>query len=365
MKVGRKMKICFLGDGNSVHIKRWLEYFRDKDHEVHIITFSDCICKGIHIHKIEGVDSNINGNNYKYIFKVGQIKKILGMIKPDIINAHYITSYGFLASLTGHKNIVMSAWGSDILVTPKKNSLYKLITKYALSKARLITSDSEFMSDEIKKLTHNTVITVPMGVEESLCTLERKETKNIEIVSLRTINKNSNIDIIVKAFARISESKKYKNIRLIIVNSGPEIENIKNMVENLNLQNTVEIKGFVEREEIINLLRSAFVYVSIPFSDSTSVTLLEAMACGTLCIVSDIPANREWINKNNGYILEKNNDEELSIILQKALDNVKFKNETSDLNRKVISSKALWKNNMLNVESEFLNIAKENKNRRM
>ena len=47
------------------------------------------------------------------------------------------------------------------------------------------------------------------------------------------------------------------------------------------------------------------LYISIPTSDSTSVTLLEAMAAGSLPIVSDLPANREWIEDGkNGFLLE-------------------------------------------------------------
>lgn len=48
--------------------------------------------------------------------------------------------------------------------------------------------------------------------------------------------------------------------------------------------------------DVGNLLYKNDVFISIPSSDSTSVSLLEAMCCGLFPIVSDLPANREWIH---------------------------------------------------------------------
>ncbi|KOA21118.1 mannosylfructose-phosphate synthase [Clostridium homopropionicum DSM 5847] len=348
------MKICFLGDGNSIHIQRWLDYFKNKGHEVHLISFSHVSLDGIFVHKVGDVDINENGGNWRYLLQIKKIKSLLKEINADIVNAHYITSYGLIGALTGAKNLILSAWGSDILVTPKKNIVYKALTKFALNRSKLITSDSDIMTEEIIKMTKVKTITVPMGVEENLLHLKRKEEEDIKILSLRTVNKNSNIDLIVKAFHKLSEIENDKNIKLIITNSGSEMGNIKKMIKDMKLQNRVEIKGFVSREEILELLTTSQIFISVLTSDSTSVTLLEAMATGVFPIVSNIPANRQWIeNGKNGLVIESFKEEDLFNALRAAIKNSSLSEEAVQVNKKIIKERALWENNMRLVEKEM------------
>jgi len=354
------MKICFLGDGNSIHIRRWLDFFHVRGHDVHLITFSNVVHQNIIVHKIGDFDINISGGNWQYIFSTMQIRKLIKKNKFDIINAHFVTSYGFLAALSGAKPLVVSAWGTDILVAPKRNVVYKAITKYALNSANLITSDSNFMSEAIHQLTNTDVLTVPMGVEEDLCYKDRKEsTDEIKILSLRTINLNSNIDIIINAFAKLITSHEGISFKLIITNDGPEMENIKMLVKQLDIEKNVDIRGFVSRDELIDLLYCSHMHITIPESDSTSVTLLEAMASGIITIASDIPANREWIDhKKNGLITEKIDVESLKISMEIALNDSEFRQGSSKLSREVILKKAIWTQNMQLVENKYLNLLK-------
>lgn len=349
------MRICFLGHGKSVHIKRWLEYFKSRGHDVSLITFSDASISDIKVYNVGDFNINSRGGNWQYIRKLSEVKRILKRISPDIVNAHYITSYGFIGALTGFTPLVLSAWGSDILVTPKENAIYKSITKYALNKANLITSDSFYMTNEILKLADKKTITVPMGVERKLCYMDRKESgTGVRILSLRSIDKNSNIDVIVKAFSILVKKIGYSSAKLIIVNDGPEIDNIRKLIEKEGIGENVDVKGFVSRDEILDLLLSSNLYVSIPCSDSTSVTLLEAMACGITNIVSDIPANTEWVEDGvNGVIMKNSSPESIAESMQYALENVKLKQNCVNINREIILKRAVWDDNMMQIEDEY------------
>jgi glycosyltransferase involved in cell wall biosynthesis len=352
------MRICFLGDGSSIHIQRWLSFFKSRGHEVHLITFSPVANEGITVHKVGNFDININGSNWQYLLEARAIKKLLKKIQPDIVNAHYITSYGLLAALSGYKPLVLSAWGSDILVTPNKSFVYRLITKYALSKASLITSDSLYMTEKAKDLTSKRIITVPMGVEETLIKLNRKANEQTKIISLRTINKNSNIDIIVKGFDSFLKRNKSDNAQLIIGNNGPELDNIKALVQSLGIESKVIFKGFMKREELLEELASSSIHISIPTSDATSVTLLEAMAVGLVSIVSDIPANREWIVHNkNGLIISELTPKALAEAISYSIESKSFSVECTYHSKKIIEERALWTNNMKEIENEYKSIS--------
>jgi len=254
---------------------------------------------------------------------------------------------------------VVSTWGTDILVTPYKNPAYLLITKYVIKKSDLITSDSKFMSDKIRELggSKKKIATVPMGIDTSIFNSTHQEMiKNYgEILSMRTLIKNSNIDIIIKAFSKLVRED--KKIRLNITNDGDCELELKNLVNQLGINEYVKFYGNVKKEEVAKLLKKSDLYISIPTSDSTSVTLLEAMACGTLPIVSKLPANEEWIkNKKNGYVVNGKDQEELYKIMEEALQNQDLKAKAAALNKTIINKRAIWKENMNSIREEYMKI---------
>jgi hypothetical protein len=72
-----------------------------------------------------------------------QVRILLRKIKPDILDGHFIVISGYLAASSGFHPLVLSAWSSDILITPKKKLIHRFIIKYFLKKADLVTCDSE------------------------------------------------------------------------------------------------------------------------------------------------------------------------------------------------------------------------------
>lgn len=352
------MKICFLGDAASIHIRRWCEFFRDKGDKVSIISFNKAEIPGVEVHFV-GDSLNINGDggNIGYLKKVRLIKSLVKEIKPDILNAHYLTSYGFIGTLINYKPLIVSTWGSDILVTPKKNIVYNALTRFVINKATLITSDSNFMSKEIISLGGKAekVVTAPMGINNSEFNNKDENRENQTFLSMRTLCDNSNIDCILKAFKIVLET--YKDAKLVITNSGEKRDNILNLIKELSLEDNVEYLGFINRETVIKLLKTSTVYISIPTSDSTSVTLLEGMASGIFPIVSDLPANREWIIDNkNGYILNSTDEKNLSELMIKSIINDNLKKDAKSINESIINERAIWDDNMTFIREHYKNI---------
>lgn len=356
------MKICFLGDAGSIHIQRWCEFFRDNGDTVYLLSFREGKIDGVEVISLgKDMEVNSSGGNAHYLKKIPYVKKIIREINPDVVNAHYLTSYGLIGALSGFKPLIVSTWGSDILVTPYRNVVYKMLTKYVIKKCNLLTSDSEFMTRKIIELggSEDKVITVPMGIEPQVFNSSERNRKDkiTSFLSMRTLCENSNIDVIIKAFYKLSNE--FNDIELTIVNDGELREELKNMIDKLNLNDKVKILGAVSRERVVSLLKEKDIYVSIPTSDSTSVTLLEAMASGIFPVVSDLPANREWIkDRYNGYILKNISVDELYEAMRNTLNNLDLVNETVIINNKIISERAIWQDNMGRVRDEYSNLLK-------
>jgi len=96
------------------------------------------------------------------------------------------------------------------------------------------------------------------------------------------------------------------------------------------------------------------LYVSTSTSDSTSVSLLEAMAAGCFPIVSDIPANREWIaSEAQGMLFPCGDDAALAACILRAGADPALRAGAQEANRAVIAARATWEGNVRDVETLF------------
>lgn len=338
--MNNKVKYLLMGNAESPHLIKWTRELV-KHVDLYILSFQDIdkvIYTIIDKEKCYSFHKKIivSGGNFHLIKLLPKIKRIINQIKPDFINAHYITSYGFLAALTKPKytKLILSAWGSDILITPFQSILMKKITQYTLKKAYLITSDSQFMSNKIKVLFKNAKIsTFPFGIENMPeCRIEDKN--SWLFFSNRALTSNYRIDWVLELFNEIC--KTIPEARLIIANDGNEKNNLILKAKQLGINEKIEWIGFVDAEIQAKIYKKATYFFSVPISDATSVSLLEAMAYGCVPIVSDIPANHEWVrHMENGLIVR--NSSNIGFFLKQIDCSKIFK-----LNRKIINENAIF-----------------------
>jgi glycosyltransferase involved in cell wall biosynthesis len=127
-------------------------------------------------------------------------------------------------------------------------------------------------------------------------------------------------------------------------------------VENLNLGTSVQFLGGIPHKEMPNLLAKSDIFVSTSPNDGTSVSLLEALASGTFPVVTDIPANREWIvDGDNGFLVPKENENLLAKKIVEAIRDRKLLREAFDKNRIIIKQRAFWEENVRKITQLYHN----------
>jgi glycosyltransferase involved in cell wall biosynthesis len=142
--------------------------------------------------------------------------------------------------------------------------------------------------------------------------------------------------------------------KFIIAGDGQEKEFLERESENLNVSSSIRFIGRVPHEEMANLLTQTDIYVSTSLYDGTSVSLLEAMGSGTFPIVTDIPANREWIvNAENGFLIPTENEYILARKILEAIRNKKLLAEASKKNRKIVEQRGSWKTNITKISNIY------------
>lgn len=335
-----------LADGKSVHTLKWVKELH-KYFKIIIISFNSFLSEIIEIVGKENCidlwcDIHSAGGNWRVLWNSLRVKDIIVSKQPKYINAHYITSYGTVAVIAsilgGYKGkIILSTWGTDILVTPWKNKMYYFLTRYILRKSFLITSDSVYMTKKICDIYRKAnVMTFPFGIEFYPIVSYQEKDKAL-FFSNRGLELNYNVDRIIEIFSCLY--KKGKARKLYIANDGSERKKLERLVEHLDISEAVVFVGFLSADEQAEYYRKCQFYFSVPSSDSTSVSLLEAMSYGCIPIVSRIPANCEWIEDGvNGIFIE-------DMLEEDSFDNLQCES-VFYANRNKILERGLWNKNI-------------------
>ncbi len=126
------------------------------------------------------------------------------------------------------------------------------------------------------------------------------------VLSLRAHEPIYRVADIIRAFAKVPRRgdvhEDFPDPYLIIGHSGSLTNELKALVKELDIQNRTRFIGSVPEHDLVPLLGRSSCYVTASQVDGTSVTLLQAMACGTPVVASDTPGNRGWVeNGVTGY----------------------------------------------------------------
>ena len=112
-------------------------------------------------------------------------------------------------------------------------------------------------------------------------------------------------DRVLRLFAAISRPQD----RLVVANDGSLRSDLQSLAAGLGIRDRVQFTGLLSEAEQARWYERARWYLSLPGSDSVSVSVLEAMAHGCIPVLSDLPANRELVRDGeNGCIVAADED---------------------------------------------------------
>ncbi len=324
------MKKLLLISSNTGHLKSFFELVKDYFDEILVVSnaeFEFCQSK---------ILSFQIKNPILLIKEINELSKIIKEFNPTLIHVHQANSFALIATAANRKRIplVLTTWGSDVLLLPNQSLLYKLMVKYSLKRADFITADAKFMAEAVEKLSGRTdtlVTNFGIDIQREPSNLYIKE----KIIYSNRLHKDLyNIDLVIlglKAFLTTN-----KDWKLLIAANGENTCKLQKLAAEELPPESYEFVGFVSFDENIQNYQRAKIFVSIPQSDGTAVSLLEAMAYGCIPIVSDLPSNIEWITHQKNGIVTAPQKLDTAILEALKLD----QEAVSNTNRQIIHTRA-------------------------
>ena len=327
------IKILLLSDSHSEHTEKWALGLSSRGIQIGLFSFNRSSYRWFenidNITLLHETDVTVNAKKkrtkFKYIQYVSDLKKAIREFQPHILHAHYATSYGLIGALSGFHPYIISVWGEDVYKFPNASGLHKSLLKYNLKNADEILSTSDVMRNETRKYTHKDIMVTPYGVDTSVfCRKPVKKNKDtVYVGTIKAIEDKYGIKYIIEAAAILKQRITDKKLKVLLIGPGTKIGHYREVVRSLGLEDTVELTGripFNEVSDYHNLL-DVFLNVSVDDSESFGVAVVEALACETPVIVSDVGGLKEVVDHGEyGIVVRKKNPEDIANAVERIIN---------------------------------------------
>ena len=252
-----------------------------------------------------------------YALAARELERTIESFQPDIINAHYAAGYGFMAARLEypHPPIVLHVWGSDVLRVPARSWIGRRKVVAALRASEVVVADSEYLAGAVRELVDDKrTEVIPWGIEAKYLTQHKVDyhlSSPLRIVVPRMHEPVYNNIFILKALADLIAADR---IELTVPDFGSRASDFRREAQRLT-GDRVQYYRRCDRDEFIRMMASHDVYLSAAQSDSSPVSLIEAMALGLVPVVGDIPGVRDWLTDGSGYLFPVDNADRLREIV--------------------------------------------------
>ena len=340
------MKICFLAPSNNYHTRKWCEWFLSHGYEIVVISLTDGSIDGVKVYNLlDEFDPNSSDfKKLKYFSAINKIKKIIRTEQPDTISVHYASSYGLLAALAGSKDLKLSVWGSDIFEFPKRSPIHKALLKYALSRASIVLSTSEYMAKETKKYTKKDVVVTPFGVDMDLFDPNKrtrmKDDDTFVIGTVKSLKPVYGIDHLIRAVGVIKREHPNLKLELRIAGDGPSEKEYMELAQAVGLGKTIKWLGFISQDQAAKEWADMDLGVIYSNEESFGVSAIEAQACGTPLVISDAPGLIETTRPSkSSIVVERGQEEKLAEVIAGLISNKKKLNDMGKNGREYVKDR--------------------------
>ena len=363
------MRIAILAAGNIIHTVRWVNALSENGHDVHLISLhkiDDTIVSRVHMHKLP-----VRGKA-GYWLNGASLRRILGRVKPDLLNVHYASGYGTLGRLGGFHPTILSVWGSDVYDFPLKSPLHRYLLIRNLRFADHICSTSKVMAKQTRRIDPRieSITVTPFGVDTGAFASwqDGKGTGSLTIGTVKTLAHKYGVDILIRAFEKVyrsilkENSERAGRLRLLIVGGGPDRGKLEQLASDLGISGICEFTGQVVHSEVPQYLNRLDIYVAASRleSESFGVAVLEASACGVPVVVADVGGLPEVVvDGDTGIIVERESPKAVAVALSRLIDDDALRVEMGSAGRRHVMANYEWKNSVEIMEGVFQKVCRE------
>jgi glycosyltransferase involved in cell wall biosynthesis len=309
------LRILGIGDAKSRHFARWARRLAERGHEVHVASGRvnpRGELDGLHVHQFQDLDPLLRVPVLRRYRMVPALTKLAERVQPDVVHSHYLLPYGYWTARAGLGPLVVSPWGKDAIVdawqSPEAEERARVGIAPELARAYVVNSqaleDASVRLGADRSKFHRIFWHAridgysPEHADRSRWQALGWPDDAIVCLSLRNFRPYSNLDVVLKAFARAREE--VPELRLFSsAGGGWTRTEFDRLASELGLEPYMAVQD-VPAAELPSVNASADFAVTLADVDSSPASLLETMASGVPLVVGLAPSMDEWIQQDEG-----------------------------------------------------------------
>lgn len=357
------MRICYVADAASIHTQRWASHFA-QHHDVHVLSFREAAIPGVEVYTLGSL--KVLGKA-RYPLQAPRARRLLRKIDPDVVHSMALTSYGFVAALTGRRPLITSVWGYDILQAPHRSPLHLWITRYGLRKADLVTATGDALAEATRPFMprEKAIHVVPYGIDLDDFAPATVNGAGAEppwepalgaggpvIASVKALRVEKGFNFLISAMADVV--KRHPEATLVLAGDGPERHALEQQARALGLAGRVQFLGDVSHARVPELLRHVDIYVQPSLTESFGVSALEASATGLPVIATAVEGGRDIVRDGEtGFLTPPSSSAALSDAIIRLLDDPGLGRSLGEAGRRFVAERYQWRDNADQMEALY------------
>ena len=361
-KLKRPVRITYVADAANPHTRKWVDHFTSLGCEASIVSYrpADYDNVDVFVHGVEKHSKMPVVRQLQTLADYGATKYELN--RPDIVHVHYIYRHRFNILFAGMKRLIVSTWGKDVI--PDEDTLeggqYDYWRSYILNRATKITATSRFLADATRRFLADQskeIRVVPFGVDIDFFKRQSPrpdDPKPLIISFIKHLKKKYGPHVLINAFAKLRPSE--RNLRLILAGEGEMEDELRGMVKELGIEESVEFTGRLDRDGVRDLLEKSDIFVqpSIYQSESFGVAAVEAQAVEVPVVASRVGGVPDVVHDGEGgFLVEPDDADGLAEAIDKLVDDASLRKRMGETGRKWVLEKYDWNINAKQMEEVY------------
>ncbi len=253
------------------------------------------------------------------------LRSLLEKLQPDLVHAGPLHQSAYQIALTGFSPLVSMSWGADIQYDGERDAEAQNRIRTTLENSTVLLGDCQAVAEMAVKrygYPRERIFLFPWGVDLNHFTPAGSSdlrnslgwNNHFVFLSNRSFEPIYGVDISLRAF--LLAARENPSIRLLLLGKGSQEEKLREIISTSEFSDRIYFGGYQSLATLPDVYRSADVFLSASHCDGSSVSLMEALACGLPALVSDIPGNQEWIETDsNGWIFRDNDIQHMANLM--------------------------------------------------
>ena len=311
------MRVLYITEGLTVHDLRFLRALQQDRMEIGFVRLNHAEPRTPLPAGIREFVPRRSGQRFRVrdaVMLRGWLQDTLEAFRPDVVHAGPMHAGALLAATAGAHPLISMSWGSDLL-KGAEGPWANLRARFTLRRSRLLLCDCQSVRGRALQLgmSESRIVVFPWGVDlrhfrPAGRRRAQRSKQGAVLVSARSLEPIYGPDVLAEGFYRAWRS--VPELRLVVLGDGSARPSMEDRLRPATEAGAVRWVGVVDEPRLATYFRQADLYVSSSRSDGSSVSLLQAMACGLPVVASNIPGNREWVAQGSGGWLFDDGDPE-------------------------------------------------------